>query len=170
MWEFKTGNLIGVTDKHYIMTATTTKTTYMHNLIIGTSDGVIQVLDLNTKKEKNILRGHNDRINDIKVTSNGRYIISGSNDQTVRIWRLENGENVKTINNHKSSVNTITLTRDEKHIVSGATNGTICITNLDTFETKTIQILPLKVAGLDFSNAEMSDDFREQLRHNGAKV
>ena len=35
--------------------------------------------------------GHNDSVNSIVFSKNGRYLISGSSDHLIKIWNYENG-------------------------------------------------------------------------------
>lgn len=40
-------------------------------------------------KRLNVLDGHNDRVNEVIFSPDGRYIISSSYDGTTRLWAVE---------------------------------------------------------------------------------
>ncbi|WP_069472358.1 WD40 repeat domain-containing protein [Candidatus Marithrix sp. Canyon 246] len=50
--------------------------------------------------------GHKSKINDVRFTSDGRYLVSAADDKLVRIWDLETGETVRTLRGHNNSKRT----------------------------------------------------------------
>ena len=76
--------------------------------------------------------GHDNWVNAIAITPNGKFIISGSNDLTIRIWDLKTGDLIKTIEGHENWVSSVSLTPNGKFIVSGAFDHTIRIWELET--------------------------------------
>ena len=75
------------------------------------------------------------------------------------------------IEGHKDRVTAVAATTDGNQIISGSDDGTICITDIETREFKKIKVHPLSFVGLDFSQADISnDELKEILRQNGARV
>src|SRR5262249_1489461 len=53
------------------------------------SDHFVQCWDLASASEWRRLKGHDDTVNCVSITHDGRRIASGSADQTIRIWALD---------------------------------------------------------------------------------
>ena len=68
--------------------------------IIGNSQGVIQVLSLETGKELKRLQGHTSPVICFKISAE-KILFSGSNDKTVRVWRLGNGKELMVCRDYK---------------------------------------------------------------------
>jgi WD40 repeat protein len=87
------------------------------------------------------LKGHNDWINDISITLDGRKAISGANDYTCLVWDLSTGNVIFTLENstHRSNVTAVYITPDGQRAISGYQDGTCVFWNLIT--GKAIHIL-----------------------------
>jgi len=77
-----------------------------------------------------IIQGHNDRINSVAVTPDGKFILSASNDRTVRLWRAEDATCIQIFRGHSNRVNIIAVTPDSQFIVSGSKDCTLKLWNL----------------------------------------
>ncbi|MHA1756643.1 MAG: WD40 repeat domain-containing protein [Promethearchaeota archaeon] len=75
------------------------------------------------------LKGHNDEINTLTISPEGKYIISGSEDKTIKIWDTESGRLIKTLKGHKDAVKSVAISPDGRYIVS-VSDKTIKIWNL----------------------------------------
>ena len=83
---------------------------------VAAANGDIEIWSLSTQRKTRTLRGHEDRVVDLKFASNSR-LVSGSNDRTARIWNPQTGNSlavcwhiapVKQLAIHQSS-NALTL-------------------------------------------------------------
>jgi WD40 repeat protein len=81
---------------------------------------------------KMLLTGHEDRVECVAVTSDGRYVLSGSDDTTVRVWDLATGQEVRRFTGHAGWVNSIAVTPDGQYIVSGSGDKTVRLWDLAT--------------------------------------
>ncbi|MEQ9553439.1 MAG: hypothetical protein RIM23_27935 [Coleofasciculus sp. G3-WIS-01] len=102
-------------------------------LISGLANGVIQILDLNTKKELVTWNGHVGAIFSLVMTPDGKHLISGSSDQTIKIWDLEAVKAKKILiqNERIEAIKTITVTPDGQQAISGSEDGYIKVWNLE---------------------------------------
>jgi WD40 repeat protein len=66
--------------------------------------GGIDQLEADNPLEPSTLRGHQDAINRIQFSPDGRYLASASLDDTVRIWLTSDGALLDTITGHQDEV------------------------------------------------------------------
>ncbi len=140
--------------------------------VIGcSSDGACYIWDMESGRMIRTQEEQDDWIRALAVT-NEKLVVSYSYNNIVRFRDIETGEILKTIKGYKLHEEVGAITPDGKQVISGRNDGTIHIWDIETGENKTtIQILPFSLIGLDFSEAEITDDkLKETLRQNGAKV
>lgn len=88
----------------------------------------IYVWDTSRRNIAQTLWEHNDLIQSIAYSPDGRYIASGSSDMTICIWNaLEGRMEVGPIKGHAGWVNTIIYSPDGAHIAFGSNDGTVCV-------------------------------------------
>lgn len=143
------------------------------HIVTGSKDKTIRIWNLETGSSiGKPIEGFIRPIDAVIITPNGKRLICKSRDygDTIRIIDLEDRVIIKTIIKTYGSL-AEDITPDGKQLISGFKDGTIRITNVDTEEIETIQTLPLSVAGLDFTLAEISTPgLKKNLRQNGAIV
>ena len=76
--------------------------------------------------------GHEDWVNALAVTPNGRYVLSGSHDRTLRLWDLSTGQPRLTLTGHTGPVLAVRILPDGCHALSGSTDGTLRLWELTT--------------------------------------
>jgi WD40 repeat protein len=94
---------------------------------IGCGDGSIRMLNLDSMREVDILKGHKGRVFCMNMTGDRKFLISGSGDGTLIIWSLNNLRVYKKLQGHNSVVYSLAVSRDSKYVVSGAGNGSIIV-------------------------------------------
>lgn len=105
-------------------TASVRSVTGHGNIIIsGSYDHTVRVWDLQTQRERFVLRGHTDRIYSTVYDVKRQRCISASMDSTIRIWDLITGKCIKVLNDHTSLVGLLGLTKD--YMISAAADGTL---------------------------------------------
>jgi WD40 repeat protein len=67
------------------------------NLVGGSEDGNIVVIDTETWEQSAVLSGHRGKIKDVDVSPDGRLIASADSTGLVRIWNLSTGEALQGI-------------------------------------------------------------------------
>ena len=78
------------------------------------------------------LLGHDDCVNSIAISNDGKRIISGSYDKTVRIWDAETGKQIHQLNGHDGDVMSVAISNDCKRIISGSDDKTVRIWDAET--------------------------------------
>ena len=74
--------------------------------------------------EKNSFVGHNDVVNSVSYSQDGRLIASASSDNTVKIWQ-QNGRLVHTLTEHRDSVIDVAFSPQEDLIASASEDNTV---------------------------------------------
>jgi WD40 repeat protein len=80
------------------------------------------------------LSGHQDRINTVTVSPDGKTIASGSRDSTVRLWDLASGRDIGLLEGHTKFVTRVAFSSDGEWLYSASDDTTIIRTNVN-FET-----------------------------------
>lgn len=74
------------------------------------------------------LDGHEDKINSLAISPDGKRVVSGSSDKTIKVWDMEaGGEALLTLVGHQSSVTAVVFSVDGQKIISGDAHGVIQI-------------------------------------------
>jgi len=72
-----------------------------------------------------IKKAHNNWINTIAYSPNGRYLASGGWDNLIKIWDAQTGNCVKTLKGHQSAILDIKFSKDGKTLISSSQDETI---------------------------------------------
>jgi WD40 repeat protein len=97
----------------------------------GTHDSLIRVWDMESKKEKWILRGHTDGLTGLAFAPGSRWLVSGSHDGTIRVWDATTGSMVRTLRGHTLGVTDLAFPSDGRRLVSSGLDGTIRVWEWD---------------------------------------
>lgn len=96
--------------------------------------------------------GHNDQVNAMRVTKDGRFLASASNDKQVKIWELATGMEYRTISGTAGRAEQLAFSPDNIHLAATTFNNELLVWNVisgETVYTSTSQ----NTRGLSFSSA-----------------
>jgi len=71
------------------------------------------------------LTGHQQAVNDIKFSPDGRYFASASFDKKVKIWDGRNGNFFNTLTGHVGAVYSVAWASDSRYLVSASKDSTL---------------------------------------------
>ena len=76
--------------------------------------------------------GHNNDINSIAFSPNGKYIASGSDDKTVRVWDIKSKREIVKFVGHSDTVYSVAFSPDGKYIASGSRDKAIRVWDIES--------------------------------------
>jgi WD40 repeat protein len=82
----------------------------------------IHLWDLYAGRPVSEFIGHRGRINEISISSDGKFVLSGSQDKTARLWDLKSGKELRKFQ-HAESVTSVSLSADGKLLLTGSEDG-----------------------------------------------
>ena len=71
------------------------------------------------------LYGHDNGINDIAVSSDGRWALTASFDSSMILWNLQNGNQIKRFTDHTGTVQAVDISSDGKYALSASIDNQI---------------------------------------------
>lgn len=80
------------------------------------------------------LEAHDESVNAVDVSPDGRFIASGADDRSIKLWATETGELHRTLVGHRSVVNDVTFSLDSSHLLSASRDGTVALWNVESGE------------------------------------
>ena len=92
----------------------------------------IKVWDTQTGSELNSLAGHNNIVNGLAFSRDGRMLASGGFDSTIKLWDLSSGRELRTLTGHSGSIVALDFSGDGRFVVSGSDDGSARLWNAQT--------------------------------------
>lgn len=136
---------------------------------IGSWDHTLRVFDATSGQNVQILKGHKSIVRCVTALSN-RRMVSGSGDCTLRIWDTDSGKCLQIMHGHTKLISCVAVLPNGQ-LVSGSGDGTIRIWNADNGDcVDMLEAIDVPVSGMDFSDAELTEDLAGLLYHNGATI
>lgn len=87
--------------------------------------GAIKIIDAKTGKEIKNLQGHNETIEALAMSKDGKILYSGSEDQTVKVWDVEAGKDTSTIKAHTGAVLAVAVNPAGDKLATAGADGSV---------------------------------------------
>ena len=101
-------------------------------LVTSGDSNTIKIWDMDSKKVKRTLTGHEDSLRKVTCNAENTLIASASDDGTIRLWDIESGNTIRVLHNKHTKVWTIAFSPDSKYVASGSQDGIVCIWDIAT--------------------------------------
>lgn len=103
-------------------------------IISGSRDKTIVIWGIKKKEKTTIiplkrLKGHSHFVSDVKISSDGKFLISSSWDNSLRLWNINSGKTIQSFIGHQKDVLSVCFSKDQRQILSGSRDGTIRLWN-----------------------------------------
>jgi len=105
-----------------------------HHVVIKNKSIGINNIDCSKQAAVATLTGHNDLVNSVAYSPDGRYIVSGSRDNTIKVWDARTYKEVETLRGHNRWVYSVAYSPDGRYIVSGSEDATIKVWDARTYK------------------------------------
>lgn len=110
-------------------------------LVSGSDDFTLFLWKPETDKKPTArMTGHQQLINDVKFSPDGRLICSASFDKSIKVWDGRTGKFVCTLRGHVQPVYQISWSSDSRLLVSGSADSTLKV--FDVINKKIVFDLP----------------------------
>ncbi|XP_012216041.1 notchless protein homolog 1 [Linepithema humile] len=102
--------------------------------LVSGSDDFTLFLWKPEKEKKPIARmtGHQQLINDVKFSPDGRTIASASFDKSIKLWNSNTGTYIASLRGHVQAVYSVAWSADSRLLVSGSADSTLKVWNMKT--------------------------------------
>lgn len=88
------------------------------------------------KKPLARLTGHQQLVNDVKFSPDGRILASASFDKSIKLWEAKTGKFIGTLRGHVQAVYMVSFSVDSRLLVSGSADSTLKLWDLKTKKLK----------------------------------
>ncbi len=89
--------------------------------LAGAEGNVVKIWDTITGKEELVLRGHADKVHDLDISHDGKYVTTASLDGTIKVWNTRTGACLHTLKGRPEGVHYVSFSPRAKRIA--ATGG-----------------------------------------------
>ena len=96
-------------------------------LASGSKDKTIRLWDLDEEEILKVLEGHEDAVNSVHFSSDGKLLVSGGQDGVIGIWDVKTGKRLQLWQAHTSAVQVVKFLGKTKKIVSAGSDNSMII-------------------------------------------
>jgi WD40 repeat protein len=93
-------------------------------VLLGGSDHVTHLLDLQTGREVGRFQGHSDDVESVAFSPDGTRVVTASTDKGVKIWDFQTRKEVLTLTGHTAAVHSAVFSPDGTLVLTAAADGT----------------------------------------------
>ncbi|CAD8066103.1 unnamed protein product [Paramecium sonneborni] len=99
-------------------------------LVSASDDQTLMLWEYTSSKPKVRMTGHQQQVNHVQFSPDGRYIVSASFDKSLRLWDGYNGSWIATLRGHVGSVYQVSWSSDSRYMLSASKDSTLKLWSL----------------------------------------
>jgi len=100
-------------------------------LASASADNTARLWEVKTGKEKHVLQGHGDVVENLAFSPDNKSLATGSRDRTIRLWNIQSGKIMNILSGHKNGVYGLSFVTDGHYLVSASVDRTLRIWDID---------------------------------------
>jgi WD40 repeat protein len=102
----------------------------------GREQHVVRVWDYKTGELVRSFEGHQQRINALAVSADGRFAATGGDDRLAILWEIDSGREVRSFEGHEGSIRAIAFSPDGETLLTGGFDCTVRLWDVTTGEAQ----------------------------------
>ena len=103
-------------------------------LAIGKTDSLVQIIDVNTGKLIQRLKGHKRQIISLNFSSDSKQIVTGDGTGDIIVWDISSGKEIQKFEQHGDLIFDVNFNSDNTELVSSSWDGSVRIWNIEKSE------------------------------------
>ena len=119
-------------------------------LAAGCFGRVIRIWDVETRRERFVLEGHEQEVSDVAFSPDGCWLVS-TGDRAARVWDLSTGKLFRELNGHQLSGLALAFNLDGTRLATSSNDNTVRLWDVTTWTELEAMNIGTKVYGLAFS-------------------
>jgi WD40 repeat protein len=93
--------------------------------IIGCAEGLVQIYDVEARREVRSFVGHNDSVLGVAMTKDARQAMTCGSDKLAKLWDTQSGKLIRIFKGHTGAVTCLAMSADGRRAVTGSHDKTI---------------------------------------------
>lgn len=139
LWDLQTGKELQRFERHSEVVSTVVFSPDGRRVLTGSIGGTVRLLDTETGKEIQHIRGMASGqfvgvVNSVAISPDGRRVLTGSNDHKAHLLDVETGKELQHYSGHSSPVNCVAFSPDGHRVLTGSGDQTARLWSADTGE------------------------------------
>src|SRR5262249_32135359 len=91
----------------------------------SSEDNNIKLWDVDTGKEREIIKGHTAQVRFVAFSPDGKTLASGDKGGTIKLWTVADGKELATLKGHTSAIQCLAFSVDSEVLASGSADKKI---------------------------------------------
>ncbi len=121
LWEFRSGRLVEALQPNMQIRTVAFNADGTQMALGGYGD--VRIVDTDSGAVAMTFRGHEEFVDALAFSPDGRRLVSGGDDSMVKLWDLDSNNEVMTLHGHKTGIRYLAFTPDGRRLTSVGEDG-----------------------------------------------
>ncbi len=100
--------------------------------LVSASNKGVRLWEVFSGKMIREFSGHSDRVNSVKFSPDGRFILAGSEDSSLKLWKVYNGKEVREYSGDSDLLSSLSFSPDGQQLISGSWDKSLRLWDITT--------------------------------------